>query len=73
MKLLAFDERYETATKSNEKVLSKCLPNYLDKFMESLPIEKQIKNWTSSCYRHFKTLVIIVDKGAVKYQFACHT
>ena len=39
---------------------------------KSPPVEAQLKNWTSSCYHHFKTLVIIIDKGAVKYQFICH-
>ena len=72
-KLSAFEERYETATKSNEEVLSKCPPNFLDKFMKSLPIEKQLKNWSSPCYRHFKTPIIVVERGAVKYQFICRT
>ena len=74
-KLSAFEERYDTATKSNEEVLSRCSLvyfHYLDKLTpESPPVEKQLKNWTSSCYSHFKPPVIIVEKGRVKYQFAC--
>ena len=38
--------------------------HYPDKLtLESLPVEKQIKNWSSSCYCHFKMPVIIVEKG----------
>jgi hypothetical protein len=76
-KLSAFEERYDTANKSNEEVLSKCQLVYfrfLDKLtLEFLPVEKQMKNWTSSCYNHFKTPLIIVEKGNVKYQFICRT
>ena len=31
-----------------------------------------MKNWTLSCYTHFKTPIIVEEKGEVKYQFACH-
>ena len=38
---------------------------------KTLYLEAQIKNWTSLCYTHFKTPVIVEEKGEVKYQFAC--
>ena len=73
-KLEAFEERYNIATKSNEEVLSTHSITFhcLNKLTpESLPVEAQIKNWTSSCYCHFKTPVIIIERGVVKYQFIC--
>jgi hypothetical protein len=78
-KLSAFEERYDTATKSNEDVLVSlnlfrfysihfdCLTS------RSLHIEAQVKNWTSPCYSHFKAPVILVENGVVKYQFICRT
>jgi hypothetical protein len=39
----------------------------------SLHIEAQVKNWTSSCYSHFKAPVILVENRVVKYQFICCT
>jgi len=75
-KLEAFEERYDIATKSNEEVLGMHSITFhrLNKLTpESLPVEAQIKNWTSSCYRHFKTPVIVVERGVVKYQFICRT
>jgi hypothetical protein len=72
-KLSAFEERYDTASKSNEEVLRKFLLLPFLSFANILPVEAQLKIWTSSCYRHFKTPVIIVEKGDVKYQFICRT
>ena len=75
-KLETFEERYDITTKSNEEVLGmhSITFHHLNKLTpKSLPVEVQIKNWTLSCYRHFKTPVIIVERGVVKYQFICHT
>jgi hypothetical protein len=35
---------------------------------ESFDVELQIKNWSSSCYKHFKPPTIIEEKGEIKYQ-----
>ena len=36
-------------------------------------LEAQIKKWTSSCYAHFKTPIIVKENGEIKYQFVCCT
>jgi len=41
--------------------------------MAIYPVELQMKNWTSGCYKHFKPPIIIEDKGEIKYQFVCQT
>ena len=58
-KLSAFEERYDTANKSNEEVLSK----------SESPFHSIFIFLTSS---HFKVPVITVENIIVKYQFICH-
>jgi hypothetical protein len=85
----AFAERYDTANKTNEQVLSEFFFSFFSFFIWNKTqlfshcfcvvlltwksIELQLKNWSSACYKHFKPPVIIEEKGEVKYQFTCKT
>ncbi len=69
-----FDERWKTATTSNEVVLGTCRTNttlsawYLTMYYT----EKQMETWHSDVYEHFAMPPeIVLENGAVKYRFWC--
>lgn len=86
-KELAFAERYDTANNTKEQVLSKSSFYIFFLVLQGLMtlrrlgqltrkfayLELQMKNWSSTCYDHFKTPTIIEEKGEIKYQFSCQT
>jgi hypothetical protein len=71
---LTFNEKYETATKTNEEVLG-LFTHHSPRINSRLEFYTaiQMEGWTSKVYKHFRDPVIIVSSGAVKYKFICQT
>jgi hypothetical protein len=67
-----FNEHYKTAMLSDDEVLSLYSLIFFPAFFSDDPVEKQINQWTSEVYKHFKMPpTISVNKGVVTYVFTC--
>jgi hypothetical protein len=68
-----FDERFQTATSTDEDVLSTsifCDSSVLN--LDRLSTERQMATWTSQVYQHFKMPpTIAVKNGKVIYVYTC--